>query len=221
MMVEWTSPTMSGYAPEPQWINFNTGSNGNQQMRDLSMPQWPSPPFPSPPQRQAPFYAGITQLSKPTPSVTATSASAMSSHFPDLSATLRSLRELPGRLTLPIQDFYTHVQLKSNIRNGGELRISNLFRGRELGSNLHEFLVFSIFISPSSFVWGRLDRRPVAKDSFLLSSPTTASDMVRPATSILSVGSQLVLLDRVFLFQRYRFTPRHSDFSHVISQPPC
>jgi hypothetical protein len=185
-MVEWTSPTTSGYAPEPQWINFNTGANGNQQMRDLSMPRWPSPPLPpapSPPQRQAPFYAGITQLSKSPPSVTA-SASTITPHFPDLSTTLRSLRELPGRLTLPIQDFYTHVRLKSNVGDGGELRISNLFRGRELGSNLHEFLVFTIFVSRSSFVWGRLDRRPVVKDSFLLSSASAASDMVRLPPSI-------------------------------------
>jgi len=107
----------------------------------------------------------------------------MTPHFPDLSATLRSLRELPGRLTLPIQDFYTHVHLRSNVGNGGELRILNLFRGRELGSNLHEFLVFAIVISPSSSVWGRLDRRPVAKDSFLLSSPSAASDIIEFSSS--------------------------------------
>jgi hypothetical protein len=201
MLVEWTNPTTSGYTPQEEWINRDASDDLSR--RNLTTVPWLLPP---PPPRQTRRPASTKARLLPSPS-TAPPLAAFA-NIPDLGASLRSLLGSRAILNLSIRDFCEHVNLDRDAKSGS---INQLYRGRESGMVHHEFLAFSVIVSRSSSLWGRLDRRPVAKDSFLLSSPTAASDMVRHDISSLSAESHLASSDRIFYFTAYPFTPRNED----------
>lgn len=167
MLVEWTNPTTSGYSPQEECINRD--ASGDHTKRDPPGIQWLLPP---PPPRQTRRAASTKTPLLPSPS--SAPAFAALAAIPDLGASLRSLLGSRATLNLSIRDFCEHVSLDRDAKSGS---VTELYRGRESGIARHEFLAFTIIIRSGS-LWGRLDRRPISKDSFVLSSPTTANDVV-------------------------------------------